>query len=97
MTKPNIQSLKTENEDLNHKLKNLNKDFEVLKDLLEKRERTARVRQDCGFPSRNYELEHSQQFFGDEYDMQGKSSRLGRDLSNLLVNVNEITDAIEAL
>ena len=98
MTKPNIQSLKKENEDLKHKLENLTKDFKELKDLLEKKERTARVRQDGGFPSPNHELEHSQQFLSDEYDdMQGKLSKLGRDLSNLLVKVNEITDAIEAL
>ena len=85
-------------EDLKHKPENLTKDFKELIDLLGKKKRTARVRQDGGFPSPNHELEHSQQFLSDEYDdMQGKLSKLGRDLSNLLVKVNEITDAIEAL
>ena len=56
MTKPNIQSLRKENDDLKCKLKTLTKDF---KELLEKKETKARARQDCGSSSPNHELEHS--------------------------------------
>ena len=96
--KPKIQSLKRESDDLKRKLETLTKDFNELKDLLEKKETTARARQDGGSSSPNRELQHSQQFLSDEYDdMQGKLSKLGTDLLNLSVKVNEITDAVEAL
>ena len=56
-------------------------------------------------PPPNHELENNVQFLSDEYDdmqvshsaIQGKLSKLGKDLSNLSVTVKEISDTLEAL
>ena len=86
-------------------LETLTKEFQELKELLEKKELTARARKDGGPSSPNHEVENSLQFLSDEYDdmqvshsaIQGKLSKLGKDLSNLSAKVNEISDALEAL
>ena len=77
-----------------------------LKELLMKKELTARARQDDGPSSPNYELGNSLSFLiSDEIDdmqvshsaIQGKLRKLGKDLSNVLVKVEEISDAVEVL
>lgn len=68
MTKSSIQSLERENDDFVCKLETLAKDFKELKELIEKKELTARTRQDGRPLSPNHELEDSQQFRSDEYD-----------------------------
>ena len=65
MTKPTIQSLKKENDGLKNKLETPTKE---LKELLMKKESTARTSQDGGSSSLNHELESSVQFLSDEYD-----------------------------
>lgn len=102
MTKPIIQLLKKGNDDLKSKLETLTKDF---KELLMKKESTARTRQDGGSSSPNYELENIVQFLSDEYgDLQDshsatlcKLSKLGKDLSDISAKVKEISDAVEVL
>ena len=59
MTKSSIQSHKKGSDGLKCKLETLTKDFKELKDLLEKKELTARARQDGGPSSPNHELENS--------------------------------------
>ena len=55
MTKPTIQLLEKGKDGLKSKLETLTKDF---KELLMKKESTARTRQDGGSSSPNYELEN---------------------------------------
>ena len=72
MTKPTIQLLKKGNDGLKSKLETLTKDF---KELLMKKESTARTKQDGGSSSPNYELENIVQFLSDEYgDLQDSHS-----------------------
>ena len=102
MTKPTIQSLKKENDGLKNKLETLTKE---LKELLMKKESTARTSQDGGSSSPNHELESSIQFLSDEYDdLQDshsatlrKFSKLGKDLSDISAKVMEVSTAAEAL
>ena len=76
--------------------------FKELKDLLERKELTAKARQDGGPSSPNHEPENSLEFLSDELDymkvphfaIQGKLSKLGKDLSNLSAKGKEISDAV---
>ena len=103
MTKSTIQSLKEENDGLKSKLEVLIKNFKTMKDLLENKESTDKTGQD-GSPS-SPEIENSFQFLSDEYDdlqnlntaIKQKLSKLGKELSDISVKIEEISNAVEAL
>ena len=103
MTKSSIQSLKEENDYLKCKLEILTKDFKELKELLVKKELTARARQDDRLSSPIHELGNS---FLVTNSMTCRFLILlysknypnfGRDLSNVLVKGEEMSHAVEVL
>ena len=103
MTKSTIQSLKKGNDGLKSKLEALTKGFKALKELLEKKESTDKTGPDGGPPSP--ENENSLQFPSDEYDdlpnlntaAKQILSKLGKELSDISVKIEETSNAVEAL